>query len=439
MSSVFVPSTEWQVAPPGVVFPNGVYWQTDFDTGQNMVRWDDPVPGPVPIPSSNGQIPPVSPAPPINSPLFSQSPPPSPPPSGTPSYTQPNCRKLSGCSILQYSQRTVNDRNTLLGDRWLCRGGFAFLIGPSGVGKSSLSLQLAIEAAICKTTFGIPVPRALRILIIQSEDDDDDVTEMSQMIEKMNLSDAQRKLVDRNTHIECVYDVVGDSFFPVFEGFLSERTFDLVILNPYSAYSGGDIKDDAHQSWILRQRFNPLLTRFNLAVLGIHHTPKTNFRNTEKWKSVDWFYSSAGAAVLTNSPRANLIIEPTEVDGIYRFIAGKRWQRIGWGVKERYFAHSSDGSLLWLPATLDQQKAAEQCKVKVVIEPDALLEVVPVIDPITLGHIAYLAIGKFDLGEKKVDTFIKILVSEGKVFRHEFSRPKKKAEIKYAKTEQTLV
>jgi hypothetical protein len=72
-----------------------------------------------------------------------------------------------------------------------------------------------------------------------------------------------------------------------------------------------------------------------MRVVIIHHTPKTNFRDTTEWKPSDWMYSGAGAAVLTNWARAYLVIDPCETHGLYKFIAAKRGKRIGWGDRSR--------------------------------------------------------------------------------------------------------
>ena len=49
---------------------------------------------------------------------------------------------------------TDNDPNNVLGNRWLCKGGSCLFVGQSGIGKSSLSLQLAMNWALGRTVFG---------------------------------------------------------------------------------------------------------------------------------------------------------------------------------------------------------------------------------------------------------------------------------------------
>ena len=51
-----------------------------------------------------------------------------------------------------------------------------FIVAPSGLGKSTLSIQMAVLWCCGLIAFGITPHKALRILIIQSEDDQGDCT-----------------------------------------------------------------------------------------------------------------------------------------------------------------------------------------------------------------------------------------------------------------------
>jgi len=208
----------------------------------------------------------------------------------------------------------------LLGSRWLCRGGGAFVFGPSGLGKSVLTIQAAVQWACGQTAFGIKPARSLRSLIIQAEDDEGDVIEMAKIVTHLGLDNQQRELVRENTQIEFVNDLSGDPFLKVLDFFLTQRPVDLVWLNPYSAYLGASVQDDAANVQFLRSRLNPILCRRRCGALIIHHTPKTNFRDTTDWKHSDWMYAGAGAAVLTNWARAIIVIDPTPKPGLYRFM-----------------------------------------------------------------------------------------------------------------------
>jgi hypothetical protein len=210
---------------------------------------------------------------------------------------------------------------------------------------------------------------------------------------------------------------------------------DLLWINPYTAYLGADIKDDGENTRFLRNGLNPILTKHECGVIILHHTPKTNFRDTTNWKPSEWMYSGAGAAVLTNWARAYLAIDPCEEPGVYKFIAAKRGKRIGWGdvfpVFEQYWAHSTEeGKLLWLPASQDQVNAAKSKSQK---GPDNLLPLIPLTDPISQERLFLLAKEKQGLGENKVRGFLKLLIEDGKIKSQPIGRQRAKSAVGYVR------
>lgn len=64
-----------------------------------------------------------------------------------------------------------NDPDNILGNRWLCKGGSCLFVGQSGIGKSSLCMQMSMNWALGRTTFGIRPERPLKSLIVQAEND----------------------------------------------------------------------------------------------------------------------------------------------------------------------------------------------------------------------------------------------------------------------------
>jgi hypothetical protein len=345
-------------------------------------------------------------------------------------------RKLKGASFLDFSKREIDASKTLLGDRYLCRGGGAIFVAPSGHGKSVLAAQAAIELACGLPALGIKPSRPLKSVIVQAEDDDGDIIEMAQIVNHLELSPDHRKLVGNNTHVEFVNDATGDDFLSLCDGFLSQWRADLLWINPYTAYLGADIKDDGENTHFLRNGLNPILTKHDCASVIIHHTPKTNFRDTTNWKSSDWMYSGAGAAVLTNWARAYLVIDPCEEQGVYKFIAAKRGKRIGWGdhfpVFEQYWTHSTqEGQLLWLPANQDQASAEKSKRQK---GRDDLLPLIPIVDPISQELLFIEAKEKLSMGSNKVRDFVKVLIDKGKIIDRKILRSGRKSGVGYVRS-----
>jgi AAA domain len=339
---------------------------------------------------------------------------------------------LKGASLLAYSKREINHELTLLGNRWLCAGGGAMIVGPSGIGKSTLSIQAAALWACGESAFGIKPARALRVLIIQAEDDEGDSIEMARVVTHLKLDQTSLDLIDQNTHLEFLNNKTGFEFAKYLSAVLELRKSDLIIINPFSSYAGGDLKDPKITVQFLRTWLNPILTAHQVGVIFIHHTPKTNFRDTAEWRAGDWMYAGAGNADITNWARAYLVVEPTEIRGVYKFIAAKRGQRIGWGeelpVFETYWAHSNEEKIVWVPADSDQITAAQKSSAR---EPDDLLKLIPILDPISQATLQKTASEK-GFGEKKTRQFLEILEEKGKIHRHTIPRPGRKSAIGYS-------
>lgn len=347
-----------------------------------------------------------------------------------PNGSQPP-RFKAGHSLAWYASQPIDKEQTLLANRYLCRSCGMFIVAPSGMGKSTLSLQMAVLWCCGLAAFGIKPSGKLRILIVQSEDDQGDCTEMAQVMTHLKLTDKQQVLVEQNTELIRCNDLVGYKFMEALKLRLMQARdngspFDLAIINPYGVFLGSDPKDADACTQFLNEWLNPLLSEFALGAILIHHTPKTTLRDTSSWKPSDWMYSGAGAAAMTNWARAYLVIDPCNVHGVYKFIAAKRGRRIGWGdhvpVYEQFWAHSrEDNQLLWLPADKDQIASAKK---NAAINGDDILKLIPLLDPLEQALIHQAAKDKLNAGVNKTRTFINQLVAEGKAFPWKIPRPK---------------
>src|SRR5688500_19891006 len=84
------------------------------------------------------------------------------------------------------------DPNELLRHRFLCRGGGLLLVGPTGIGKSSLSMQAMIMWAVGRGVFWIQPVRPLKSLLVQAENDEGDLAEMRDgVIAGLHLNDTE--------------------------------------------------------------------------------------------------------------------------------------------------------------------------------------------------------------------------------------------------------
>jgi hypothetical protein len=334
-------------------------------------------------------------------------------------------RKLKGAPLADYVNRKVNEGDTLLGERWLCRGGGAFIVAPSGMGKSVMSIQASIQWGVGKRSFGIKPARPFKILILQAEDDEGDTIEMAQIVNHLKLTDREIETLRENVWMEPINDLTSFEFINAIDGFLEQHKADIVIINPYTSYLGADIKDDKANNAFLRNMLNPVVTKHGAAAIIIHHTPKTNFRDTSEWKPSDWMYAGAGAACLTNWARAVLVIDPTSVYGCFKFIAAKRGKRIGWGgAFQHHYSHSKeDGVLLWVPSSEDEIKASAASKKH---QDEDVLKFLPgpAAEHVSAQNVIDAASGV--IGEKTVRNMLKNLAAAGKIDCQKFKPEKGK-------------
>ena len=272
-------------------------------------------------------------------------------------------RQLKGGSVTDYANLQIDHSSTLLADRYLCRGGGMFIVAPSGQGKSTLAVQLAAEWGLGWASLEIRPHGPLRTLIIQAEDDAGDVHEMSEWVENHNLSDEQKRQIAENMHIEPVNDVVGFAFIDALDEILQQWPCDIVIINPYTSYLGGDAKDEELANAWLRAKLNPLLTKHKCAVIIMHHTPKTQYANSDDYTTSELMYRGSGCATMSNWARAYMVLEPLRDNETYfKFTAAKRGKRIGWGSFKRYFKHSDNGDLRWVAVSAEDSQKFEQEK-----------------------------------------------------------------------------
>jgi hypothetical protein len=344
------------------------------------------------------------------------------------------------CSLVELSTAKIDPSLTLLGGnlRFLEREHFCVVVGPSGVGKSVFTVQFAFYLGAGKRAFGIPVERPLKVVVVQAEDNRNDVVEMAQMLPALGFSADDQKQAKQNALIVSINYLAGPAFLAELEAniaTLRTRGFvvDVVIINPLTAYLGGDETKPEVCTAFLRLGLNPILTRQHCSSIILHHPPKTTHNSTDKFSYYDWQYRGAGSAHITNAARATIGIEPTEIEGVFKFIAGKRGERIGWGgSRETWWAHSKEG-MFWVAATGEEIASA---KAKTKQSESDVLELVPLLDPISQEELIARAAAEKHIGRNRCRDFVAILLDQGKIFAHKLSRQGKKSAIGYAKTKQ---
>jgi len=266
------------------------------------------------------------------------------------------------------------DKTVLIGAerRWICKGYPFQIVGFSGTGKSSLAVHLAVHWALGKSPFGLKPVRALRILMVQAENDFGDSSE--------GLTGATAKLIQSeiNTLKENLIFVrqsskVGFEFIEYLGEMVEKHRIDLIIADPLLAYANFDIAMQEPTSAFLRGPggVQEMLQKTGAALLYMHHTTKPKSADDlDAMTSQQLAYLGAGCAEWVNFARDSGYLFRTHKntsDGraVYRFGFSKRQSRSGLKDSTDRFAghvnlcHADDGSIRWeyAPTDMDDQKA----------------------------------------------------------------------------------
>lgn len=253
------------------------------------------------------------------------------------------------------AQLNGNGPDNVLATRYLCKGKSAWIIGPSGIGKSTLNSEFAIGWALGLPVFGIAPARPLKSLIIQAENDFYDLAEMVQGVVKAHNLDSEWdtegrfEMVNENVLFKTEDTSVGPEFLDRLHRLIDREKPDIVWIDPLLSFAGIDVNKQDQVSQFLRMGINPILKATGAVMIGTHHTGK--MRNSQKemdtWTPLDFAYAGLGSSELVNWARAVMTLVPVG-DGLYRLELAKRGPRAN--------ATNPDGTSAWTTIYLRHSK-----------------------------------------------------------------------------------
>ena len=206
---------------------------------------------------------------------------------------------------------TNHDPNNVLGKRWLCRGGSLVVVGQSGIGKSSLCMQLMILWALGLPAFGITPIAPLRSVLIQAENDIGDLAEMYQGVRQgMGLTPEQEVLLDERIFIYRDTTRTGAAFVDAASSLVERHKPDLVWADPLLNYIGDDISEQRVISEFCCGLLNEVSLRTGVIWCLLHHTgkPSRDPKAGTHWTASDLAYSGLGSSALTNWSRETAVL-----------------------------------------------------------------------------------------------------------------------------------
>lgn len=239
---------------------------------------------------------------------------------------------------------TSKDPNSLIGNRWLCKGGSLLLNAQSGIGKSSLTMQLAIGWALDPDhlfsqacTFSIRAARPLKSLIIQAENDIGDQADVLQGVvskysKGSNNEIKPHELAELSQRIVFYRDNVhaGSEFLRVLEALVIKHQPDLVWIDPLMCYIGDDLSDQGVVTTFCNS-LNRISSKAGCVMCLIHHLPKP--REGHVATDSDLAYSGFGSSALTNWAREVMTLQrvpaPEDHPPCCSLTATKRRNRAG--------------------------------------------------------------------------------------------------------------
>jgi len=349
--------------------------------------------------------------------------------------------------LVDLESAKAEDENTLLGNRFLCRGGGLLFVGSTGVGKSTGIIQMGISWAVGRTCFGIRPAKPLKILYVQAENDEGDLCEMRDgVLEHLDLKASERDELERN--FVCVFESsrTGDELVTgTLQPLLEEHTPDLIILDPALSYLGGDGNEQKIVGPFLRNSLTPMLQKHKCGVLIVHHTNKpTGDQNRKKKVATDFAYAGTGSAEWANWARAVLILH-TKDDALRELRIGKRF-RLGWKDAEgkpspfRLLRQNNEGSGLFYTELSIQEMFVSSERATPF---DRVLRSSDILPP--LGEslqkdalVARITSAKICGRDKALEEILPWLVDRGYLQEKEVPRPRARPAIHYVRTEKKI-
>ena len=233
----------------------------------------------------------------------------------------------------------VNPR-VILKNGYLRKGQGLMIVSTSGAGKSVMSIQLALFWAMGKPIWGMIPNRPLKVGIIQSEDDAEELAFFRRnMIGGLKAgygwTDEELKAAMGRVVFEQLIGVTGERFVERLKEIQRKQNYDVVIVNPLFSFFGGDLSNNQDDSHFFRDGIDPIIKNpaYGCAIVFVHHAKKPPGSGERKGWGTDAFaqYIGAGGTDVAGWTRAQLVLMPIDEHyGWYYLIAAKRGGKLGW-------------------------------------------------------------------------------------------------------------
>lgn len=235
--------------------------------------------------------------------------------------------------------------DNLVGDRFLTMNGSWLIVAQSGIGKSVLAMQLALNFCVGRSTLRLRPSKKMKVLFIQAENNAIDIARpFHSVIRSENFTHEENERIDYYFIELDEQSATGTVFVELLDELCEEYKPDLVIVDPLLSYIGCDISRQDMCATFLRNTLNPIITKHNIGLIFIHHTGKPSKESKDVNHALS--YLGIGSSELTNWARAvSVIRENAEDPNVFEFIHAKRASLSGTGAFT-YMKHS-ETAVLW--------------------------------------------------------------------------------------------
>ncbi|MCG3773343.1 MAG: hypothetical protein JW395_0149 [Nitrospira sp.] len=197
-----------------------------------------------------------------------------------------------------------NDPDNLIGNRWITRGSSMIVSGGTGIGKSSLMMQIVIRWCLGLDFIGIKPVKPLKIGVIQAENDKGDLAEAFRGVVKgLNMSVSDIAILQENLHFRTEAVRTGDQFLAYARRFIYKSKLDVIVADPLFSYFGGDLSDQGEVSVFLRNKLQPILQETKVAWIWMHHISKAQRKDGEPMTTMELAHAGFGSSELANWAR----------------------------------------------------------------------------------------------------------------------------------------
>jgi hypothetical protein len=247
----------------------------------------------------------------------------------------------------------TNDPDNLIGNRWITRGSSMIISGGTGIGKSSLMMQIIIRWCLGLDFFGIKPVKPLKIGVIQAENDKGDLAEaFRDIVKSMDLAPEQMRRLFFALEFRTETVRTGEAFLAYARRFIHRSKLDLIVADPLFSYFGGDLSDQSEVSVFLRNKLQPILHETKVAWIWMHHVakPQRKENGAEPLTTMELAHSGFGSSELANWAREIAVLHEVGQSKPRRFQLAfcKRGGRLGLASSSLYLRHSPTG-ILWDP------------------------------------------------------------------------------------------